>query len=448
MRIMHGSVARWLPAAVAAVLLWVVAPAGAETLSLTLDEAIGIAIESNRSLAAAEASEEAARARLAQANAAFLPGISGSGSYTRLDEVPYMDASPFGMGKITMGDDDVYTIGLQVQQPLFTGGALLNARSAASHGLRAAEAQTRRTGDETRYAVTGAYVNLLQARAALKVAEDGRAQMQSHLDDLEAMFEEGMIIESDIMRARVQMSEVELQRNTTDHLVELAQAALAFQMGIDPRTSIDTVDPLTSAGVADRSLEEWTERALAARPDLLAISESVKAAGNGVAIARAEYLPQLVFVGSYGWDRPDRSYAPEFYEHWSATIALEMNIFDWFGRENRVREANAVRREAEHGVAMMKDAVVLDVRRSYLELDEARQAVGIAEGGVLQARESLRVTRESFRSGVASNSDVLDAQTALTTAEMNRVAALARLQQAEAGLELAAGVVSEGEEIR
>jgi len=91
---------------------------------------------------------------------------------------------------------------------------------------------------------------------------------------------------------------------------------------------------------------------------------------------------------------------------------------------------------------------VLDVRRSYLELDEASQAVGIAEGGVLQARESLRVTRESFRSGVASNSDVLDAQTALTTAEMNRVAALARLQQAEAGLELAAGVVSEGEEIR
>jgi len=466
--------------AVAALLVSGLGAQASDALSLTLADAIELALEQNRTLAGAEASEEAARARLAQANAAFLPKITGSASYTRLDEVPYMDASGFGdmfaplaapfdslvqdgylnpaaleglsggtgSDRITMGDDDIYSIALQVQQPLFTGGALLNARSAASHGLRAAEANTRRTGDETRYAVTEAYVGAVQARAALAVTGDAVEQMGAHLSDLEAMYAEGMLIESDIMRARVQMSEVELQHNAAEHLVQLAEASLAFQIGLDPGTRIEAVDPLTSGGVPERSLDDWTERALAARPDLLGVSEGVKAAGNAVAIARAEYLPQLVFVGSYGWDRPDRSYDPEFYEHWSATLALEMNIFDWFGRENRVREAGAVRREAEHGLAMMKDAVVLDVKRCYLELDEAARAVEIAERGVVQARESMRVTRESFRSGVASNSDVLDAQTALTGSEMNRVAALARLRLAEAGLDLATGVASDREEIR
>lgn len=465
-----GHALTWPVAAAFLILTGLAAPCRAgETLSLTLGQAIEIALESNRTLGAAQASEEAARARLAQANAAFLPKVTGSASYTRLDEVPYMDLSQFGdmfppassvygsptsrvwaypgglsvlgarQEKIYIGDDDVYTVALEVQQPLFTGGALLNARAAASHGLRTAEGTTRRTEQETAFNVTEAYVNLVRARAALAVANDAVERMRSHLKDLEAMYAEGMILESEIMRARVQKAEVDLGQNSAAHVVRLAAAALAFAMGVDPGTAIDPVDDLTEGGVAERTLEEWTGLALRSRPDLEGVSEAVKAAGNAVAIARSEYLPQIVAIGSYAWDRPNRTYEPEFYEHWSATLALEMNIFDWLGRENRVREARANRRGAEHGLAMMEDVVKLDVKQGYLELDEAVIAVGIAERGVVQARESMRVTGESFRSGVATNSDVLDAQTDLTAAEMNRISALARLRIAEAGLRLATG---------
>jgi outer membrane protein len=88
------------------------------------------------------------------------------------------------------------------------------------------------------------------------------------------------------------------------------------------------------------------------------------------------------------------------------------------------------------------------VRRAYLEREEALNAAMIAEAGLEQARESMRIVRESFRSEVATNSDVLSAQTALTKAMMNRTGALARLTLAEAGLELAAGVAGAVEETR
>lgn len=454
---------------------------GGAPLKLTLDDAIAAALENGHSLGMTRAAEEAARARLWQARSAFLPAVSASASYTRLDEVPYMDASGFsamfdplmapfeylveqgyldpstleglagdtGSGGIPMGDDDIYSIGITVTQPLFTGGALWSAKDAAGHAYRAAENNTRRAEHQTRYDATQAYVMLVQAEAALAVMDNAVAQMRSHLDDLEAMYDEGMVLERDILAARVQMSSIELDRNTTSHAVSLAEAALAFQLGLEPGTSIEAVDGLRrdddlSVGTEWLpTLGDLTSTALSSRPDLLAMEHSAGAADNAVGIARSEFFPQIVAMGNYNWDRPNRSYEPEFYENWSITIAAQMNVFDWGGRWNRVREAKATRVQAERGLKMMEDAVRLDVEAAWQEHDAARTAVDIAERGVAQARESYRVTEESFKSGVASNSDVLDANTALRAAEMDRVAALARLRLAEAGLDLASGVVSE-----
>ncbi len=449
-------------------------------LELTLDQAVELAIERGHELGMARAAEEAARARLWQARSAFLPAVSASASYTRLDEAPYMDGSQFGdmfaplmvpfeylveqgyldpstleglsgssgEDKIYLGDDEIYSVGVTVTQPVFTGGALLSAQGAASHALNAAELNTTRTEHETRYAATRAYVMLARARAALDVMDSAVEQMQRHLSDLEAMYAEGMVLERDIMQARVQMSAVELDRNAATHAVSLAEASLAFQLGLPPGTSVELADALVRPDapepvVASGDLASLIETALSARPDLRSMKESVGAADNAVGMARSEFFPQIVAVGNYNWDRPNREYEPEFYDHWSVTVAAQMNVFDWGGRWNRVREARATRLRAERGLTMMEDAVRLEVESAWNEYREATSAVEIAERGVLQARESYRITEESFRSGVASNSEVLDANTALRTAEMNRVAAMARLRLAEAGLGLATGAVSE-----
>jgi outer membrane protein TolC len=448
-------------------------PASAERLEITLAQAIDMALEGNRELGIIRAEERAARARLGQARAGFFPRLSASGSYTRLDEAPYMDASQFGdifaplmvpfqelvaneylsegslaglqgggADRIYLGDDDIYSIGVSVEQPLFTGGALLSGYGAASRAAEAAAWNARRAEDVTRYEVTQAYTGLVVAEAALDVMEDAVEQMRSHLSDIEAMHGEGMVLESDLMSARVRMSEVELERNSAEHGVRLAQAALAFALGISVDTEITPVDRLDPAGAPSRDESAWVETAIGNRPDLHAMSQAAHAAENAVGIARSGYFPQLVLIGNYNWDRPNREYEPEFYDHWSVTVALQMNIFDWGLTGNRVQEAKAGRLQAENGLALLEEAVRLEVRQSLLEHDEATAAVAIAKAGLAQARESMRIARESFRSGVATNSDVLDAQTAETAAEMSRLAAMARLKSAEAKLELATGIDS------
>lgn len=419
-----------------------VGSAGAEArLELTLDQAIEIGLAQSRELAVAQAKVQAADARLGQARSVFFPQMSASGSYTRLDEAPSMDLSPFGgEGRIYLGDDDIYGLGLSVRQPLFTGGALLSAHGAAKHAARAEALAQERSVEEVRYGITGAYLGLVQAREARKVMDDAVAQMAGHLDDVEALYEQGMIIQSDAMLARVKKAEVYLARTRAEHAVRIAGAALAFTLGVDLETEIEPTDPMSGAEFPDKDLASWTGNALAARGDLKAMNEMVGAAGNGVSIARSGYLPQVVAAGTYAWDRPDREYQPEFYDHWSVTVAAEMNVFDWGGTRNRVKEARAGLIEAERSKELLEDAVRLEVKQSFLERREAAEALPIAEDAVAQAREGLRVARESFLNGVATNSAVLDAQASLTGAEMSRIAALAGLRLAEAKLRLAAGV--------
>jgi len=466
---------------VVAGIVMLVSAAHAEPVELTLDGAIAMALEKNKEVAIAQAGVEAAEARLGQSRSAYFPALKASGSYTRLDQAPYMDSSQFGDlfaplmapfeylveqgyldpstliglqgttggGKIYLGDDDIYSVGLTVTQPLFTGGAIVSAHGAAKHASRAEKLNAIRTTDQVRYDATQAYVGLVQAKAALQAMDDAVGEMESHISDLQAMYDAGALLKSDLMMAKVQRSDVELQRSKAGHAVELASSALGFVIGLGPDAEIEPVDRLENDdGAADRGLEAWMETALDSRPDLGSTREMVDAADNAVSLARADYFPSVVATGSYMWDRPNREYQPEFYDHWSVTLAVQMNVLDWGLTRNRVKEARAGLTQAQRGYEMMEDAVRLEVRQAYLRCDEARDAAAIAEDGLAQARESMRVVRDSFKAGQATSSDVLVAQTALTRAWMNRIGALAGLRVAEAGLELATGVAAVDEETR
>ncbi len=439
-------------------------------LSITLDEAIEIGLSKSKQLAIARAAEGAAEARVGQARSVAFPQLSLSGSYTRLDEVPYMSGSNFGemfdpltepfeylveqgyldpstleglegggADRIYMGDDDIYSIDLELRESISVGGAIRNSRKAAEHAALAEGWDRARCEDQTRCDIIQAYLSLVRARAALDVMDDSVEQAGSYLFDLESLFAEGMVLECDLMMARVRMSNVELDRNRSEHAVALTMARLCFQLGIDVDTEIEPLDPLERGSFPERTMERWMDVALGERPDLKAAHESVRGAERGVSAARADYYPYLTCLARYGWDRPNREYEAEFYDNWSVTVALQMNVFDWGGTRNRVKEAECRRIQAEKALEMVNDAARLEVKQSYLLRDETARAAVIAEESVRYARESLRTTTESFLNGMSTNTDVLAAQRALTTAEMNRIDAITGLRLAEARLELATG---------
>lgn len=447
---------------------------GGDELRLTLDAAADLALKYNRTLKASDARYQASKHNVKEARTGFLPKISAEGAYTRLDERPYISAGSFsrmfdvmrapvddlvergyldpatlsgfqpdGPSKIYVGDDDNYRIGISLEQPLFTGFGVLESYRMAKYESDAERWNLQSAENRVRYNVAGTYIQIVKARANLQVADESVEQMEAHITDLRNLLDAGMVIRNDLLMAEVQLSNLRLLRSRAGNGVDLSMAALCHELGIGLETTIIPVDSLPQPPDIGATLDEYSNRALRERPELRAMNDYLGISRSSIRITRGQYLPSVFLIGNYEWNRPDREYNPEFYDSWNVTLAFRMNIFDWGAIYHQIAQAKLSHEEREENLHLLTDGILLEVKQSYLAWQEANRAVEIAEEGLEQAEENFRVTRENFHQGMMTNSDLLDAQTLLTRAKVQRVGALADLYLAQAWLELATGAISE-----
>ncbi len=428
-------------------LLMVGAPTRAETI-LSLDECVLIALEKNKALAVAGERVREAEAGVGESRARLLPQLSTKATYTRLDVAPYISLSEFPMpippggnpGKIELGDDDNYTIGLSVQQPLFTGGKVRNGYRASKHMAEAERFRYRQAEADLVLNVRKAYYSLLKVREIEKVARQSVVQMEAHVQDVENLYDAGIAAKNDFLKARVQLSNVRVMEIRATNAVKLAGVALCNLLGIPLDTGISPSTRLTYEPSEPIALKEAVRNGLKKRLEVPAMDHMVKAADRGVAVTRGQWLPDVFLVGNCDFKRPNRENERKFYRSWDVTLAAQWQIFD--GGTRRAQTARALSRleQARKGAEQVRDGITLEVTHSYLSLTEAEQRVKATRENVGQAEENYRVTDSKFKQGMATNTDLLDAQTMLTQVRMDYAIALADDHIARAALEKAMGV--------
>ena len=163
---------------------------------------------------------------------------------------------------------------------------------------------------------------------------------------------------------------------------------------------------------------------------------------KAVQMASAGWLPTVAVVLDYGYKRPDREYNPDFYATWTATIAAQMNLFDWGATRYKKEQAERQLRQVEASMKALQDGIALEVTQAVLALNEAKQSLALAEENVAQAEENYKVTLDKFREGMVTNTEVLDANSLLVKARTDHVSALADYQVALARLDRALGRTS------
>lgn len=447
----------------------------AETLSLDLSQAIDMAMENNHDLAISKYKVDEATAGVRSARTNFLPKLKAQATYTRLDEIPYINGSAFGNmfeplqapfedlvdkgyldpstlaglsgagggGKIYVGDDDNYDINLSLQQPIFTGFTLINNLKISNYQKSSAELLGQRTKETVRQQVTQTYWDLLSTRELVNVTQEAIRQLESHVTDLENLLQAGMVIENDLLRAKVALSNARLQDVKVRNGVRLANAALCNLLAADQNTVIIPTEEITVDEVALPPLDTLFRMAKAQRPDYRALDYNVKVLGKVKAIKKAAYLPQVALVANYDWKRPNREYEPDFYSTWNINLIATLDVFSWGQRHHEIQKVEAQKRQLTELQSQLADYINLEVRQAYLSVQEALQEVDIANLAVTQADENYRVTSANYQAGAMTNSDLLDAQTALTQAKIASIQAKANLKKAIVNLQTA---ISENKE--
>lgn len=418
------------------------------TLPLTIEKAIALALDNSKSLHASLMRVNYADAKSAETNTSRLPAVKFTGAYTRLSDVPpFTVALPAALGGNTFTLSPTitnnYTLKASVEQPLFTGFRLSAASEAADLTARAAQEEYSNDKSALIYNVRSAYWSLYKAQEFKKVIDENVEQVKAHLKDVEIMMEQGLATMNDLLKVQVQLSDAQLRQIETNNNVRLAMIGLNNVLGIPLQTpvtlesSVTSVEPKTTADI-----NTLVSKAYENRPDLRAMEFRVKAAEAGITAAKGGWWPQIFLSANYYYNRPNQRVQPvtdSFKDTWDVSLGVSLDIWNWGKTLHQTDQASAQYEEARDVHSQMKDAIILDITQSYLNMNQARERIELARVGVQQAQESYRVTGTRFKEGLAQNSDMLDAEVALLQAKTNYTQALVDYELAQARLQRAIG---------
>jgi len=150
----------------------------------------------------------------------------------------------------------------------------------------------------------------------------------------------------------------------------------------------------------------------------------------------------VYLVGDYYYARPNQRILPTqdlFKDTWDVGVSVSLNIWNWGTTVHQTDQAEAQLQQAKDARSLLADGVALEVTRNYLNLNQAKERISVAQKEVEQAEENYRITDERFKEGLALNSDLLDAEVALLQAHTNYTQAQVDFEVAEASLEQAIG---------
>ncbi|MBV8228470.1 MAG: TolC family protein, partial [Planctomycetaceae bacterium] len=293
--------------------------------------------------------------------------------------------------------------------------------------------------------VASAYFQLLAARAEVRVRAEAVRTAEAIRRDVGTRRLGGTAEREDVLRADVEVS------RTAEELVAARQATLDAEALLNQALGRPWGGPLLVADVARRpplaeSLEDCLGRAAALRPEIGAARQEIAGAAEGERSARGEMLPRFHIKGGL-----IQSELPRVFHGWldGAGILVDQPLYAGGSRRAALRQAQAERDAAAAGLKVILNNVSAEVNLAYHAIATDRERIrlnGVAAG---QARENLRVVVVRYNNGDAIPTEVVDAQTALTAAEVryyasvySYLAGLARLESAQGGdlSELLAGV--------
>jgi outer membrane protein TolC len=335
-----------------------------------------------------------------------------------------------------------------LQQPIFTGFRLRSNARAAEYLATAATYDNRNDASELDLNIISAYWTLYQTLQTRTFVDENVTRLTNYQQDTERLMNVGMATRNDLLKIQVQLSSARLTQIDAANDVRLAMMNLNNIIGQQLETEVQLASQ--PAGIEEPQGRPITEgevgfgnlvgKALEARPDLQAIRFRVQAAEASVSAAKGGWWPQLFLGANYYYARPNSRYLPardEFKPTWDVGVTLQFDLWNWGATSYQTEQASAQFHQSELLYEQMKDNISLEVTRATLNVDRARKKVAVAQLAIEQADENVRITNDKYKNGLATSSDLLDAdvallqaKTSLSASQVEYTLALARLDKA------------------
>ena len=390
-------------------------PAG--TIRLTLEESLRAALQRSPETRQALAEVEGYRGKQLQALGIGRPQLELSTA---------LGPSPRARGDQVSSPDDQYSADItgvfvrgtvSLIQPIFTWGLVENARMAAEHGVRAAQAGVDVRSTEVALRVKQAYWGVVTARSIRAFLLEVRQQVEDAIARTERLVEGGYATDIDVFRFRSKIGELDRGLHQAEKTIELASQALGAWTGQPRGVAVEPADEALPEALRPlREVELYVQDAIAARPEFVQLREGIEARRRLVEVERKQGYP-LFFVGLLGdlayatnRDRLENPYVidPLYHAAVGPVIGFKYNL-DFGIRAGKVKEAEAELQKLEALHTFATDNIPLQVRDAYTTLVEAARNVKVLGDAHENAKSWLVASSSNVDLGVGDPDDLADA---------------------------------------
>ena len=376
---------------------------------LSMREYIVEVVEYNNALAAARSAMDGADADLQLARKGYLPALSASAD------------ADYGFRRIDERDVG-WGVRADISQRLYGGGSV-------RVGVERARKMTEIAEERERGAMLGAEYEAATAYWALSRAEIYSQAMASYRDIVLSLrdvvarrFDEGYTSKSDLLQVESRLSDAEYQLSSAEQQRLVALHNLNVLRGMNPALDVELKESILDTMYMPH--REDIEDILVRHPDYVASLAKSDYARLGVRATQAEYLPS-VNLGIYGLWQPN---VPNIRDAGTrldggAVIRLQAPIFHFGERRESVRSARSAQRVAEFESNDVADRISLDESNGWTNLLATHARIEATRRNLALARENLEISTYSYREGMATILDVLQAQLSWLQIYENAIAA-------------------------
>jgi|GEM_PF-1152942 len=419
--------------------------------TLSLDEAIRIALDNNHQVKAETHELRSRRWEVNLAKSMMLPRISLDMGYTRVDNgtvrrgnvftevgrelvrqfAPDQDPNDIRPGAWA----DMFSTSLSLTQPIYNGGKEFANLSMSRALERSASLVLLDTKGNTILQVKERYYQTLKAAELVRLMEETLTSSREHRHNAEKLEEAGLRSHTDVLRLEVKESSDEGLLLDAQNGLSISKRLLEETLAVRLPPDIELAPPIEGPREPEFSLETAISEALRKHPSLRSMDAQVDASDAGVSLAWSEFLPQVNLVYNLSWETNNTIDLDSFH-FWSAGFTMRLPLFNSFGDWAELQRSKAQLnrfRELREGT---KTSVETAVTQAYLDVVSSVKKWKAAGKGEEHATENLKSIRKKYEVGLVAHLDLLDAQVAYTNAVTSSINALydhyiavARLEQ-------------------
>ncbi|WP_028908327.1 TolC family protein [Xylanibacter ruminicola] len=339
---------------------------------------------------------------------------------------------------------NIFAGSVVVTQPVFMGGAIVALNKMADITTEMAKNSMDARRHATLYQIDQAYWQVVSLHHKKALAESYLELVKKFDSDVHKMIDEGVATRSDGLSVDVKVNEAEMTLTKVNDGLVLSRMLLNQLCGLPLNESVILQDEQTdNIAVVELTPQLDVENAVAHRPELKMLQNTVDLSKQATNVLKAANLPQVALMGGYAVSNPNvlNGFEKKFAGYWHLGVIVRVPIWNWGDVMYKVRASKGATAIATLELDEAREKIELQVNQTTFKVDEANKKLTMAQKNIQRADENLRTANLGFQEGVISPTVVMEAQTAWLQAQSQKIDAEIDVKLSQVDLQKALGTL-------